>query len=1437
MGSCASAPEAPGAGVEAGAISGGSSSLCSGGARGAAAAEELPHALRPAACAPQAHQSSQAELFAKVHALQQQLSLLSGHPLLALPEAAELLAEHLDVDVVCIYAYASDRPSCAALMAAHGQGAAVLERRVIASGPDCAAPRLHAAVAAAASAHAPGGGRGGAAAGGRIIVMDMDAAGAQAGAPDEFEALYSEAGIRSFAAATVGPAGGAPLGVLLLGTRRPGCFDDHWASLWLDAAAAGLLQHVRPLQVALAARMLSTIDEVPDPVAAISLLLQSGTRFMWRATNVTMGVRLALLEDRGSHALVFESARAATARGDPRALLAGRTASLPSDPVADVAVREVPLDNTLLASVFAMKKARFVKDCAAYMQNCPTPARDVFTHTSHMVSSLVVVPLLVDDRALGALYFTQDTPCDFSNIQDALLGFVHCVTLTLHNKLSGQMEALRGMVANATKPSKSFEMLSEQAAAAHIIRQLDTTSSSSEDGAAAGADGAPDGGGGGGDGSTVGSMAAPPASSSSRLSKVSSRRVCTEAMLKVLQQEIRKGKRRSVELSFVGDHLVIGDAIGQGGYGCVYRGSWHKRPAAIKVMNMRNNDSEAVSDAMEMAVLSSVQHPNIVQATPAPRTAAGSGGSAGGASRRLHYRRMLPEEDDEGVPSYSIIVMEYMDRGTLGDAVRRGRVFHQQLQGGAVGIDLAAVLDVLIDVAGSLQYLHSISLLHGDVKLDNVLLKSDPLRHTGFVPKLADFGLTKIVRGDDQVVNHSGAGTVTHLAPEMFTAGTRVTTAVDVFAFGTLMWEVYTCRRPWQGLTREGIIDRVLCRGARPHFPAGAPRAYVDLANACWAASPVDRPAIPDILGALQRMGDAAADADAAAAAAAAAAPGAGGGTGGGGPLQAQQPAAAAAQMPAHAAPPLQLHLLQQSLLQQAQLPQQRPRQPPPQQPWGGGASAAAAAAAAAVGGAKDAFGASGESAGAAAIGAGQGQAARRRAARAPGPPRVVRAAAADYCTIAPSRAHKHASAPTRGRAAMGTGERMPCLLPCPYACEGDLPTLQPRGHRHARSGAGQRVGSGAAHPLPTRSRANGSIRTLGAEHPLQAEQDALTAEFLEMLPHEKHAILGTNVEAGILEPPPPCFSARIASRIHFTDKQGARLMAAWAIAEPALAAARQETRSLWGRLCDKAAARSALGAAAEGVLAWDAACCEAAARHEALAPASAAATPRGGEACCGAAAAAVREDDLWARVGLALTQLMGPSNAAKVQLAAWPYVPDAPAVVAARAFLIGRLLSGASYAHGRSVASEFRARPGWAHTPKCAYRSTLTGNSSGSLGSNTIASGSNGSHQAVQERLYEERRRRIRAEQRLTDIEINRRRAAEDRAFERRQRIQEGCIATHKNRLYAAYEKVDKTLFPTYLREGREPGNEFFKAAYREWHANLKAHQARLDSDCESSC
>ncbi|KAI8462418.1 MAG: kinase-like domain-containing protein [Monoraphidium minutum] len=588
---------------------------------------------------------------------------------------------------------------------------------------------------------------------------------------------------------------------------------------------------------------------------------------MFRAVNISMGVRLALIDGGGRAALVFESARAARRKSAPMDTL--KSAALPRDAVRDVTVKELPITNTLLASAVSQKKARFVKDCASYMQNCPTPARDVFTHATELVSSVVVVPLLVGDNVLGAVYFTQDAPCDFSNIQDALLGFVHAVTLALHNKLAGQMGMMRSMLLMAGSKTRTPEAVDSGSA---LIRQLDSSDSEGASDRAAG-DAAAAGGGGlnldvlsAEDAVPV--LAGASVSASGRLSKVSSRRLCTEAMLKVLQQEIRKGKRRSVELSFVADHLVIAEPIGRGGFGRVFRGSWHKRPAAIKVMNARESDSEAVSDAMEMAVLSTVNHPNIVQVyscltdmVEAPALGAFGGPDMAaprdGAPRMPRYRRLAAGEYEEHAgPTYNIVVMEYMDKGTLGEQVRKAGMFHRRMADGSIGVDLAALLDILLDIANSLQYLHSISLLHGDIKLDNVLLKSDPLRPMGFMPKLADFGLSKMLRESDQVINHTGAGTVTHLAPEMFTAGSQLTTAVDVYALGVLMWEFYTAKRPWQGLTPEAIMDRVLRRGGRPTFPAGAPPGYAALAAECWAPRPADRPALGEVVARLAEMAD-----------------------------------------------------------------------------------------------------------------------------------------------------------------------------------------------------------------------------------------------------------------------------------------------------------------------------------------------------------------------------------------------------------------------------------------------------------------------------------------------------------------------------------------------------------------------------------------------------
>jgi hypothetical protein len=89
-----------------------------------------------------------------------------------------------------------------------------------------------------------------------------------------------------------------------------------------------------------------------------------------------------------------------------------------------------------------------------------------------------------------------------------------------------------------------------------------------------------------------------------------------------------------------------------------------------------------------------------------------------------------------------------------------------RLPGGAVGIDLRAALEALLDAACGLSHLHSLHIAHGGVRAENVLLKSDASRPLGWTAKLGGFGSARILgeRGE-QFLASRPAGSVAHLAP------------------------------------------------------------------------------------------------------------------------------------------------------------------------------------------------------------------------------------------------------------------------------------------------------------------------------------------------------------------------------------------------------------------------------------------------------------------------------------------------------------------------------------------------------------------------------------------------------------------------------------------------------------------------------------------------
>lgn len=198
--------------------------------------------------------------------------------------------------------------------------------------------------------------------------------------------------------------------------------------------------------------------------------------------------------------------------------------------------------------------------------------------------------------------------------------------------------------------------------------------------------------------------------------------------------------------------------LGEGGMGVVYRaeradGAFDQR-VALKVLR-RGMDTEAILARFrsERQILAGLDHPNIARLVD------------GGAT-------------DDGLPWFTL---EYV-RGThLTDYCDQRRL----------GVD--ARLALFETVCAAVQYAQERLVVHRDLKPSNVLVSDD-----GAV-KLLDFGIARVLSdgGSDRttVVDGPRALTLAYAAPEQIEGGT-ITTATDVYALGTMLYELLTGFRP-----------------------------------------------------------------------------------------------------------------------------------------------------------------------------------------------------------------------------------------------------------------------------------------------------------------------------------------------------------------------------------------------------------------------------------------------------------------------------------------------------------------------------------------------------------------------------------------------------------------------------------------------------------------
>ncbi len=258
----------------------------------------------------------------------------------------------------------------------------------------------------------------------------------------------------------------------------------------------------------------------------------------------------------------------------------------------------------------------------------------------------------------------------------------------------------------------------------------------------------------------------------------------------------------------------IAEPIGAGGMGEVYRARDTRldRTVAIKVLPAHSADRPEVRQRFEREAraASALNHPHICT---------------------LHD---IGRQDD-----IDYLVMEYLEGETLADRLRKG----------AMPLDQS--LRIATQVADALDRAHRTGITHRDLKPGNIMLTKDGA-------KVLDFGLAKIrERGAGPAMSGGSVmatltspltgegsivGTLQYMSPEQL-EGQEADARSDIFAFGSVLYEMVAGRRPFEAKTQASLIARILEHDVAPlsSIVPSAPPALEQLLRSCLAKDPDER--------------------------------------------------------------------------------------------------------------------------------------------------------------------------------------------------------------------------------------------------------------------------------------------------------------------------------------------------------------------------------------------------------------------------------------------------------------------------------------------------------------------------------------------------------------------------------------------------------------------
>ncbi|WIA36802.1 hypothetical protein OEZ86_008057 [Tetradesmus obliquus] len=157
--------------------------------------------------------------------------------------------------------------------------------------------------------------------------------------------------------------------------------------------------------------------------------------------------------------------------------------------------------------------------------------------------------------------------------------------------------------------------------------------------------------------------------------------------------------------------------------------------------------------------------------------------------------------------------------GELLGAGSFGRVYRGRWNGMEVAVKVIEH-DASRAVEVENEAIHSRNIVHGDLNARNVLVRSNAAAAAGLTAKLADFGLSRAMKQHQTHRTTKTWGTMSHMPPEVLKEG-RMSPAMDVYAFGVMMWEAATGKTAFKELHYGSFYQAIVLQGLRPAMPAG----------------------------------------------------------------------------------------------------------------------------------------------------------------------------------------------------------------------------------------------------------------------------------------------------------------------------------------------------------------------------------------------------------------------------------------------------------------------------------------------------------------------------------------------------------------------------------------------------------------------------------------